>query len=201
MRSDPVIDTTLKAIARAQDEYESWSGGAWLWEAPEYMATTGIARAVQRLETVAYVTMENNVRNAIKNARGSVVGRRNARLSPDGRFDVVVWNTTAPRGLIEVKTSVGGYSSLRKDVEKLCTALTKATDIRWGLVAYFISLAHGERKGAKERLTDRTDEIARRATESVPRGFRSERRASTVRVNDGGAWTAEVLEFTRVARA
>ena len=201
MRSAPIIDAVLKSIASAQREYENWSGGAWLWEAPEYMATTGIARAVQGIESVAYVTMENNVRTAIKDAGGNVVGRRNARLSLEGRFDVVVWNITAPRGLIEVKTSVGGYSSVRKDVRKLCTALMKANDIRWGLVAYFLSFADGERKAARDRLADRTANIARRAAEDVPREFRLKRRNSTIRVNDDGAWTTEVLEIRRVARA
>ena len=138
-------------------------GGDWLWAAPEYMATAGIARALHKLDKIRYVTMEGNIRKAIEYAGGSLVGRPNRRLNLGGRFDLVVWNTQGPRGLIEVKTGINGYKQVAPDIERLCVALNKAQDIRWGLVAYFASFAHGQRKDAANRVSDRTREIARRA--------------------------------------
>ena len=197
MKSTPVIGATLGAIAKAQRDYARWSGGDWLWAAPEYMATTAIARALHGLEQVRYVTMENNVHEAIDYAGGSLVGRPNSRLNLQGRFDVVAWNTRGPRGLIEVKTTVSGYAQLSPDVQKLKTALKKAPDIRWGLVAYFASFSHGPRKDAKARVVDRTDGIANRASEELSVEYTVTRHASSVRVRPGGAWTAEVLEIRR----
>ncbi|MXY53413.1 MAG: hypothetical protein F4Y86_12930 [Gammaproteobacteria bacterium] len=167
MKSAPVIEATLGAIARAHRDYERWSGGDWLWAAPEYMATTAIARALHGLDHVRYVTMENNAREAIEYAGGNLVGRPNSQLNLQGRFDLVVWNTQGPRGLIEVKTTVAGYAQLNTDVQTLKTALKKAPDVRWGLVAFFASFAHGVRKDAKARVADRTEEIARRASQEV----------------------------------
>ena len=94
MKAAPVIEATLRAIGKAQRDYEKWSGGLWLWNAPEYMATTVIARTLHKLDRVTYVTMENNVQAAIEDAGGSVVGRPNRRLNLNGRFDLVVWNTS-----------------------------------------------------------------------------------------------------------
>lgn len=200
MKSTPVIEATLRAIATAQRDYERWSGGDWLWAAPEYMATTAIARALHRLDQVRYVTMEGNVRQAMENAGGNLVGRPNSRLNLEGWFDVVAWNTRGPRGLIEAKTTVSGYSQLAGDVQKLKTALAKAQDIRWGLVAYFVSLAHGVHKDAKARVVTRTAEIARRATEEMSNESAVTRHTDRVRVTPGGAWTAEELEIRRVSK-
>ena len=198
MKSLPVVERTIRGIANAQNEYRKWSGGDWLWAAPEYMATTSIARSVYALDSVAFVTMENNVRAAIDGAGGSLVGRPNQRLPLEGRFDLVVWNTREPRGVIEVKTGVVGVSTLSKDIDRLCTALDKADRIRWGLIAYFLSFGDGERKSAQARVKDRTAGIASKAKERVHgAGLHFMRHAGRVRSDGSGAWTAEVLEIRR----
>ena len=197
MKADGVIKATLRAIGTAQREYRIWSGGDWLDDAPEYMATTAIARALHKLDKVSFVTLENNVRAAVEDASGRLVGKPNRRLNLAGRFDLVVWNTRAPRGLIEVKTTVGGYSQLRPDIEKLCTALSKAHDVRWGLVAYFSAFPDGPRKDARDRVVDQTDKIAHVAKENVDPSYRVARHSGNVRNADGGAWRAEVLEIRR----
>ena len=45
---DDIANKTLAGISKAQKEYEDWTGGYWfwLWEAPEYMVTTYIARQI-----------------------------------------------------------------------------------------------------------------------------------------------------------
>ena len=199
MKVDPVIEATLQAIAKAHREYGRWSGGDWLDEAPEYMATTAIARALHRLDKVRFVTLEYNVRAAVEDANGRLIGKPNRRLNLDGRFDLVVWNKQAPRGLIEVKTTVDGYSQLGPDIEKLCTALGKAEDVRWGLVAYFAAFQDGRRKHARDRVLEQTDKIARLAKEKVNPGYRIARHSGNVRNVDSAAWRAEVLEIRRAS--
>ena len=41
---DKIVGNTLAGIAKAHKDYESWTGGYWLWEAPEYLITTHIAK-------------------------------------------------------------------------------------------------------------------------------------------------------------
>lgn len=55
------------------------------------MATVTVARHLARLDPVAYVTMENRTASAIKDGGGSVRGRPNRSLPPNGRSDFVVW--------------------------------------------------------------------------------------------------------------
>lgn len=193
----PVIRQTLAALAKAQDDYESWSGGDWLWAAPEYMATVSVARHLDKLDPVAYVTMENRIASAIKDGGGSVRGRPNSSLPPNGRFDLVVWNQRGPRVLIEVKTSVGGYASVSRDAERLCLALTRASDIRLGLVAYYVSFAAGKRKPAPDRVRDRGASIARGVDSlAAVHELRMNRHESPIRVVGESAWTVEVLAIT-----
>ena len=197
MKVHEVIQAALKGMAKAQVEYETWTGGDWLWNAPEYAATTRIARALYKLDGVHRVTMESNVQDALGEGGGSFVGRPNKRLNLQGRFDLVVWNTRGPHGLIEVKTNVGGYSTIRPDLEKLCTALAKADDVRWGLVVYFASFAPGQHKRAKDRLVEQTIEVARRASAEAPHGYAVAHHRSPRHVYADGAWTAEALEIRR----
>ena len=42
---DLIIKAIISSIEQAQEDYESWSGGDWLWNAPEYLLTTSIAKS------------------------------------------------------------------------------------------------------------------------------------------------------------
>lgn len=198
MNSARVVEATLRGIRSGTKEYEKWSGYyPWVRDAPEYMVTTAIARAVHNIDAVAFVTVENNVRNAMKNTGGNIVGRPTHRLNLDGRFDLVVWNMQGPRGMIEVKTNVSGYSSLASDVDKLRTALAKSADMRWGLVAYFIAFQNGVRKRGEDRVYERAKAIAERAAREAGGRYRVSRHPGMVCRVPGGAWTGEVLEVRR----
>ncbi len=43
---DTIADTCTDAILDAFDEYYEWTGGEWLWNAPEYFTTVNIAKAL-----------------------------------------------------------------------------------------------------------------------------------------------------------
>ena len=68
-RARAVIKKTLSGIAKAQRDYETWSGDLWLWEAPEYMLTTYIAKELWTIPGSKYLTLEPNVRRAFGGCR------------------------------------------------------------------------------------------------------------------------------------
>lgn len=199
MKSEPIIAATLDAIAKAQCDYDKWSGGDWLGSAAEYMATVTIAKALTRLDEVPYVTMEGNVRSAVKEAAGAVRARGRRRIRPQGRCDIVLWEYDIPRVLLEVKTRVSGYSKVERDIKRLRTALHSAPDILWCMVAYYVSFEPGRHKPAEDRVTQRVDRVYERAVDVANRdgSYRVSRHPSRVNTGAGGAWTAEVLKIDR----
>lgn len=188
-----VAAAAKRGLVSAQRTYESWSG--WWWAPPEYVGTMGVAKAVHRLESVKWVTLEHNVRDALREARGGM-GRPAGNLSKQGRFDIVVWGAKKPQGVIEVKTR--GYSTLVQDVARVCNAIENAKGIRWGLVGYLCAWSDGEIKEGKDRVSGRVEGIADRARWLVQRrDMHFKRHRGIPRVREGGAWTVEVLEIRR----
>ena len=146
-----------------------------------------------RVEGVAKVTLERNVREILKAAHGGM-GRPADSLPKQGRFDIVVWNMWGPNGVIEVKTR--GYSTLLRDVRRVCDAVSNAERIRWGLVAYLYALNDREGKSGSERVADGVSSIAERASRTARLCRCAIRRyRGRSRKRAGGAWTAEVLEI------
>ena len=79
---DEGIKNIHRGIARAQRDYEAWTGGDWLWHGPEYMLTTYIAKDVSRamkLQTF-YIVPERNVRVSVDEAGGVGRGKVSDRL-------------------------------------------------------------------------------------------------------------------------
>ena len=195
MTIDPrvVAKATRRALIRAKKRYEVWSG--WWWAPPEYVATVEIAQAIHRLEDVAWVTPEHNVRDTLRQARGGM-GRPAEALPKQGRFDIVVWEPSRPTGVIEVKTR--GYTTLRADVGRVCAAIRNAQGIGWGLVAFIYAWGDGVEKEGRDRVRDRTDSLATDAQNMVHRQRMAfTRHGGRPRRRGEGAWAAEVFEIRR----
>ena len=191
--SAEVARAAKKGLVRAQSTYECWSG--WWEPPPEYLATVSIARTVHRLESVRWVTLEHNVRDALREGRGGL-GRPANSVPKQGRFDIVVWSARLPRGVIEVKTR--GYSKLVNDVKRVCDTLRNTETIEWGLVAYLYACGDGEEKDGRDRVLDRIDGVVESAEAVVKkRAINLTRHRGRPRVRENGAWTAEVLEIRR----
>jgi len=43
-----ITGAILKGIKQAQRDYSTWSGGYWLWQAPEYFLVTYIAQQISK---------------------------------------------------------------------------------------------------------------------------------------------------------
>ena len=65
---DKIIKATLAGIKKSQIQYETWSGGSWLWEAPEYLITINVANKISDLVGSKYITLENNTKSTISDA-------------------------------------------------------------------------------------------------------------------------------------
>lgn len=196
---DDVANKTLAGISKAQKEYEDWTGGYWLWEAPEYMVTTYIARQISTISDKSfYLTLENNVRDGIRDA-GGASGRPRKALRFNGKFDILLWwaNGT-PRAIIEVKNQVTGFSKIKDDVSRISAALKRQNTIRCGFIAYYTSLADGEYKLAKNRVEERVCNVASAVKEfAKDNNMKFKRYPGKVVIDEDSAWTAEVLKISR----
>ena len=55
---DSIVGKTLDGIVKAHKDYHSWTGGYWLWHAPEYLMTTYIAQHISKLKSSNYLWLE-----------------------------------------------------------------------------------------------------------------------------------------------
>ena len=200
---DEVIRKTLRGIARAQKDYSSWAGGDWLWNAPEYMLTTYIAREIASAPNRGHsVTLENNARQAIRDAGGIGKGRTSAKLRLDGRFDVVLWQANGyPRAVIEVKNQVRSFKKVAHDAYRICGALRKHSNkFQCGLVAFYTSCREESESDARthmRRILTRFEHDAEKYLNAHRPGFTSSMHYSRIRVDGDSAWTAAALKIER----
>ena len=72
---DKVVDATLSGIKKSQQQYEKWSGGDWLWSAPEYLITVNVANKIAEIGGPQYITLENGSKAMIASAGARGKGR------------------------------------------------------------------------------------------------------------------------------
>ena len=195
-----IVNKTLAGISEAQKRYEYWTGGRWLWEAPEYMVTTYIAKHISGIEDKSfYLTLEHKVRDAIDKAGGLPPGKPLAVLRRNGKFDLLVWwANEKPRAVIEVKKQVKRFSDIEADVSRICAILSiPDTSFRCGFIAYYTSRGDHHGKSAKEVVSEKAEEIASRVKEVIKKdGLKFKRYNRKAVGDDSDAWTAEVLKIS-----
>lgn len=201
-----VVDATLKAITEAHRHYEKMSE-AWLWEAPEYFLTTSIAKEVQRVPGPSFITLESSTEDTIDDARKAPRERGRPKKIRNGRFDIVLWwGKRQPRGVIEVKNQPWHYGLLEKDVVRIQDLLRTEkgiTTIKFGAIAFYLSLESGPRKRGSKKVEDRIkrlDEHVRATASNRKKEPLTVAFYSTKIVEDkpsGDAWAGGVWLFTR----
>ncbi len=199
---DNIVKKTLAGISEAQEDYNNWTGDHWLWEAPEYMVTTYIAKQISDLEDKSfYLTLEHKVKDAIDEAGGLPVGRPRKILRLEGKFDILVWwAKETPRAVIEVKKQVEGFSDIEADVSRICGILSiPDSSFRCGFIVYYTSKY--KTGSAKKYVSNRVEGIAKEVkkfTYEYENGLKFKRYPREVE-EDGSddAWTAEVLKISR----
>ena len=196
-----IVNKTLAGISEAQKKYEYWTGGRWLWEAPEYMVTTYIAKHISVLEDKTfYLTLEHKVRDALDKAGGLPLppGEPPDVLRLKGKFDILVWwaNDT-PRAVIEVKKKVKRFSDIEADVSRICAILNiPDTSFRCGFIAYYTS-KYDKHGLAKDRVNERVKEVAKDVKKFANKNGKTFKRYyGKVKGDDSDAWTVEVLKIS-----
>lgn len=193
---DEVIEKTLSGIVKAQQDYEAWSGGLWLWEAPEYMLTTYIAREICTIEGSYSLTLESNVKETVENAGGTGRGGLHEAVRPSGRFDITLyWGNGCPRAVIEVKNQVAIAADMKKDIIRVKNLLRRKNTFQFGLVAFYTSRGkkRGDSGGARAKIEEWLENIECGTRDILGEGYRLSRHDIPIKGDDDDAWVASVL--------
>ena len=199
-----IIKKTLRGISKAQKDYEAWST-LWLWEAPEYMITTYIAKEIAP-DSPYYVTLEQNAGESTE--AGGGVGKGNVaeptqRKLKRGRFDIAVWDGDIPIVIIEVKNQPVRFNQISGDVDNICRVLKgKNNSLRYGLIAYYLGLLEKtDDESAEERTSRIVEEIRGDADAHIKtkKGLKLRQHPSHPKpqVIEDSAWIGVVLQISK----
>ena len=96
-----VVEATLDGFIEAQTINEKWSGGYWLWQAPEYLISSSVARSIAALDGAKFITLEHGAKSAIENAGAKGKGRLHRDIREKGKVDILLWwGDGSPRAVI-----------------------------------------------------------------------------------------------------
>lgn len=190
-----LVENTLNGITNAQRAYVKWSDGWWLYQAPEYLTTVYVARALaKRIGSQCSLTLEENIRNAVEDAGGEL-----PRLTREnnGRCDIMLWcPRNAPSTIVECKRHVSQFKTIRRDTRRICDFLRCNNTIERGAIAYNTTVNWEDaipselRKFLVNRLIDIESDTRRYVQR---RGAQVQNFARNPRVHGNWAWTPGVL--------
>jgi hypothetical protein len=156
---DEIIEACLEGIEDSFNEYIRWSGGEWLWNAPEYLLTVNIAKKIANIQKNKFITLEDNIKETLKTANAKIKGKISNKARPNGRSDIILWwaNGT-PRGIIEVKNAVFGFEKIKEDIDRIIELLKKDSSIEFGITTFYID-RHYESGNSKEKVQKKIESI------------------------------------------
>lgn len=197
-----IARSALKGIVKAQKEYEKWSGGEWLWCAPEYFSTVFVAQEIAKLDGSKYVTVENGARSAIDDAGAMGRGRLHSKIRANGRFDMLVWwADETPRAPIEVKRQVAGIEKIRADLQRIEKVLHRnkaASSFQFGMVVFYTSCRDGKGISAKDKLAKRIESIKSDCGQII-QGCTVQMTSSKIYTDEDSAWAASAIILKPIA--
>ena len=156
---EEILNSCIKGIKKSHKEYEEWNGWQWLWEAPEYLLTVNIAKEIAKVKKTKYITLEDNIKETLKNANAKIKGALKKNIRANGRSDIVLWwGKETPRGIIEVKNGVDNIRDIKKDVDRIIGILEKESDIQLGVVTFYM-FGYYKSKNPFEALNEKLEDI------------------------------------------
>jgi len=194
---EKIIESTLNGIDESVEVYKKWSGGEWLWNAPEYLITVKIAENIANIDGSKYITLEDNIDYILdlSNARGK--GQVSDSARANGRSDIVLWwaNGT-PRAIIEVKNAVFRLDKITKDIDRIQEVLKNEkldTSLQFGLIAFYIDRKY-KTGNAKENIEQRIYKIHSEIKELYPDlSCKLAFREKEIIKNDNDAWSSVIF--------
>lgn len=198
-----IARSALKGIIRAQKEYEKWSGGEWLWCAPEYFSTVFVAQEIAKLEGSKYVTVENGAKSAIDDAGAMGRGRLHGKIRANGRFDILLWWAAdeTPRAPIEVKCQVAGIGKIKTDLQRIEKVLHRnnaASSFQFGMVVFYTSCRDGKGISAQDKLAKRIEGIKSDCGQLL-QGCTVRMASSRIYTDGDSAWAASAIILKPIA--
>jgi|SRR3989338_197055 len=158
-----IVKGALDGVVKAQKAYADWSGGDWLWNAPEYFSTVFVAQEIAKLDGAKYVTVEHGARAAMKDAGAIGRGKLHHKIRAGGRFDILLWwADESPRAPIEVKCQVTGIEKIKADlqrIEKVVHRNKKDSSFQFGMMIIYTSCRSSNGFSATEILKKRLENI------------------------------------------
>lgn len=135
-----IINKALQGVENAFKNYYNWSGGEWLYWAPEGFIRDEIARSLSKI--CPYVTLEDTVDSILKN--GGCERRGPKPRSKKGRVDLIVWwKNGTPRFLIEIKIGTK-KKEVNKDIKRLRQLLKRGGSLQKGALIVYKSASDPE---------------------------------------------------------
>lgn len=152
----------LDGIQHSTRLYKSWSNDWPFYYAPEYLMTIEIARKIRGIRKwELWTTPEWSVRETLSEAKGMRQGRPESALRLQGRYDIVVWRANnTPRFVIEVKHRVVGFSQIKDDVSRICTAFKNPKlKMQCGFIVFWSEAYEGREGDARIMINKRVEKI------------------------------------------
>lgn len=192
----------LKGVIKAQKEYKEWSGGEWLWCAPEYFSTVFVAQEIANLDGSKYVTVENSASSAIDDAGARGRGKLHSKIRANGRFDILLWwADETPRAPIEVKCQVVGIEKIKADlhrIEKVLHRNKADSSFQFGMVVFYTSCKDGNGFSAKDILAKRIENIKNDCKQMI-QSCAIQMASSKIYTDGDSAWVASAIILKSVA--
>ena len=194
---DKIIESTLDGIDESMEIYQKWSGGEWLWNAPEYLITVKIAENIANINGNKYITLEDNVDYILDASNDKDKGQVSDLARGNGRSDIVLWWASGtPRAIIEVKNAVFRLDKISKDIDRIQEVLKNEqldTSLQFGLIAFYID--RGYKTGnAKENVQKRIYKIYNEIKEQYPEmSCRLAFREKEIINDNNDAWSSVVF--------
>ena len=137
-----IIEACLDGVENSLKVYRKWSGGEWLWNAPEYLITVKIAESIADIKGKKLITLEDNVNYLLDIAGAKGADSLHNDIRGNGRSDIVVWwGDGTPRAIIEVKNAVYGINKIDKDIRRVQSIVNqkkKDSRMQFGIVTFYI---------------------------------------------------------------
>ncbi len=193
-----IIEALLDGYTHAQQEYESMSGGYWLWQAPEYYITTIISQKLHQLDGAKYITLEHGSKNTLEEAGAIGKGKLPSNITERGRVDILLWwGNATPRAIIEVKNQFFSNEQLEKDIKRLKASLLRkngSSSLQFGIFSFYQSAADGDRKTAQQKIADRINKTYTNCLSFLGEGFQVSLHTSELNQElENNAWQAACI--------
>jgi hypothetical protein len=194
---DKIVKATLSGIKKSQIQYEKWSGGFWLWNAPEYLITMNVANKISEIAGPKYITLEYGSKSTIKDAGARGKGRLPKDVREKGRVDILLWwGNDKPRAVIEIKNYIYDIKQYDKDIKRIRELLKLNSDqssLQFALFCFCDSADDGVQKSAKQKIIDKKVNIKNKIINILGGNFQVSMKSTKIYEIEDSAWCASCI--------